>query len=234
MLSVRDLQVKYGDFQALWGVSLEVRQGEVVCLIGPNGAGKSTLISAVSGLVRTAAGRIEFCGERIDGLPTHQIVTRGLSHVMEQRRLFPYLSVEKNLLLGSYQARARRQRDESLEWVFGLFPILRERRQQLAHSLSGGVQQMVAIARGLMSRPRFLMVDEPFLGLAPLVVRTILDIIRKVNEAGVTVLFIEQNVQVALESSHRGYLLESGRMVAAGSARELLESDQVRKVYLGI
>ncbi len=234
MLSVRDVEVKYGDFQALWGVSLEVREGEVVCLIGPNGAGKSTLISAVSGLVPTAAGRIEFSGERIDGLPTHQIVTRGLSHVMEQRRLFPYLTVEKNLLLGSYQARARAQRDESLEWVFGLFPILRERRQQLAHSLSGGEQQMVAIARGLMSRPRFLMVDEPFLGLAPLVVRTILDIIRKVNEAGVTVLFIEQNVQVALESSHRGYLLESGRMVASGSARELLESDQVRKVYLGI
>jgi branched-chain amino acid transport system ATP-binding protein len=234
LLSVRDLEVEYGDFQALWGVSLEVREGEVVCLIGPNGAGKSTLISAVSGLVPTAAGRIEFAGERIDGLPTHQIVTRGLSQVMEQRRLFPYLTVEKNLLLGSYQARARAQRGESLEWVFSLFPILRERRQQLAHSLSGGEQQMVAIARGLMSRPRFLMVDEPFLGLAPLVVRTILDIIRKVNEAGVTVLFIEQNVQLALESSHRGYLLESGRMVATGSARELLESDQVRKVYLGI
>jgi branched-chain amino acid transport system ATP-binding protein len=234
VLSVRDLEVKYGDFQALWGVSLEVRQGEVVCLIGPNGAGKSTLISAVSGLVRPAAGTIEFCGEPIGALPTHQVVGRGVSHVLEQRRLFPYLTVEKNLLLGSYQPRARAHREESLEWVFALFPILRERRLQLAHSLSGGEQQMVAIARGLMSRPRFLMIDEPFLGLAPLVVRTILDIIHKVNEAGVTVLFIEQNVQLALGASHRGYLLESGRMVASGSAQELLESDQVRKVYLGI
>jgi len=154
--------------------------------------------------------------------------------VMEQRRLFPYLTVEKNLLLGSYQARARAHRDENLAWVFSLFPILQERRQQLAHSLSGGEQQMVAIARGLMSRPRFLMIDEPLLGLAPLVVATILEIIKKVNAAGVTVLFIEQNVQLALGASHRGYLLESGRMVAAGSAQELLESEQVRKVYLGM
>ena len=234
MLQIRDLEVRYGDYQALWGVSLEVREGEVVCLIGPNGAGKSTLISAVSGLVPAAAGRIEFCGEPLAGLPTHQIVTRGISHVMEQRRLFPYLTVEKNLLLGSYQARARAHRDENLAWVFSLFPILQERRQQLAHSLSGGEQQMVAIARGLMSRPRFLMIDEPLLGLAPLVVATILEIIKKVNAAGVTVLFIEQNVQLALGASHRGYLLESGRMVAAGSAQELLQSDLVRKVYLGI
>jgi len=154
--------------------------------------------------------------------------------VMEQRRLFPYLTVEKNLLLGSYQARARAQRAESLEWVFELFPLLRERRNQMANSLSGGEQQMVAIARGLMSRPKFLMVDEPFLGLAPIIVQKILEIIKKINAAGVTVLFIEQNVQLALGVSHRGYLLESGRMVAAGASRQLLESDVVRKVYLGI
>ena len=234
MLRVRDLEVKYGDFQALWGVSLDVSQGEVVCLLGPNGAGKSTLISAVSGLVPTLRGTIEFCGERIDGLPTHQIVTRGLSQVMEQRRLFPYLTVEKNLLLGSYQARARAQRADSLGWVFELFPILRERRSQLAYSLSGGEQQMVAIARGLMSRPKFLMIDEPFLGLAPIVVQTILNILKRVNGEGVTVLFIEQNVQLALGASHRGYLLESGHMVASGAAAELLESEMVRKVYLGI
>ena len=233
MLRVRDLEVKYGDFQALWGVSLEVNEGEVVCLLGPNGAGKSTLINAVS-LVPTFRGRIEFCDERIDGLPTHQIVTRGLSQVLEQRRLFPYLSVEKNLLLGSYQQRARPQRGESLEWVFELFPILRERRRQLAYSLSGGEQQMVAIARGLMSRPKFLMIDEPFLGLAPIIVQRILEIIRKINAAGVTVLFIEQNVQLALGVSHRGYLLESGHLVAGGAARALLESEMVRKVYLGI
>ena len=234
MLRVQDLEVKYGDFQALWGVSLEVREGEVVCLLGPNGAGKSTLISTVSGLLRPLKGQVEFCGERIDGLPTHQIVTRGLSHVMEQRRLFPYLTVEKNLLLGSYQERARVQRTESLAWVFKLFPTLEERRQQLAHSLSGGEQQMLALGRGLMSRPKFLMIDEPFLGLAPLVVVNILQIIKQINAEGVTVLFIEQNVQLALGVSHRGYLLESGRMVAAGSGKELLESDLVRKVYLGI
>ena len=234
MLRIQNLEVKYGDYQALWGVSLEVREGEVVCLLGPNGAGKSTLISAVSGLVRPLAGDIDFCGERLNGLPTHKIVTRGLSHVLEQRRLFPYLTVEKNLLLGSYQDRARAQREETLHWVFSLFPILKERRQQLAHSLSGGEQQMLAIARGLMSRPKFLMIDEPLLGLAPLVVAKILEIIRQVNAAGVTVLFIEQNVQLALGVSHRGYLMESGRMVLSGTAQEVLESELVRKVYLGI
>jgi branched-chain amino acid transport system ATP-binding protein len=234
MLQVQDLEVRYGDYQALWGVSLEVHEGEVVCLLGPNGAGKSTLISAVSGLVRPLAGDIRFCGERLTGLPTHEIVTRGVSHVLEQRRLFPYLTVEKNLLLGSYQERARPHREESLAWVLGLFPILGERRHQLAHSLSGGEQQMLAIGRGLMSRPKFLMVDEPFLGLAPIVVKTILEIIKKINGAGVTVLFIEQNVQLALGVSHRAYVLESGRMVLSGSATEVLESDLVRQVYLGI
>jgi len=234
MLRVQDLEVRYGDYQALWGVSLEVHEGEVVCLLGPNGAGKSTLISAVSGLVQPLAGDIRFCGERLTGLPTHEIVTRGVSHVLEQRRLFPYLTVEKNLLLGSYQERARPHREESLAWVLGLFPILGERRHQLAHSLSGGEQQMLAIGRGLMSRPKFLMVDEPFLGLAPIVVKTILEIIKKINGAGVTVLFIEQNVQLALGVSHRAYVLESGRMVLSGSATEVLESDLVRQVYLGI
>jgi branched-chain amino acid transport system ATP-binding protein len=234
VLRVQDLEVKYGDFQVLWGVSLEVQAGEVVCLLGPNGAGKSTIINAVSGLVRPLAGRVEFCGERIDALPTHEIVGLGLSHVLERRRVFPYLTVEKNLLLGSYQARARARRGDSLAWVFSLFPILRERRHQLAHSLSGGEQQMLAIGRGLMSQPRLLMIDEPFLGLAPRVVTEILEIIRKVNAAGVTVLFIEQNVQLALGVSHRGYVLESGRMVVSGTAGEVLESDLVRKVYLGI
>jgi branched-chain amino acid transport system ATP-binding protein len=234
VLLVQGLEVKYGDFQVLWGVSLEVRVGEVVCLLGPNGAGKSTLINTVSGLVHPLAGRLEFCGERIDGLPTHQIVTRGVSHVLERRRVFPYLTAEKNLLLGSFQDRARPQREQSLAWVFELFPILRERRFQLAHSLSGGEQQMLAIGRGLMSRPKFLMIDEPFLGLAPRVVTEILEIIRKINAAGVTVLFIEQNVQLALSVSHRAYVLESGRMVLSGTAKEVLESDLVRTVYLGI
>ena len=234
MLQVHNLEVKYGDFQVLWGVSLEVRAGEVVSLLGPNGAGKSTIINTVSGLVRPLAGRLEFCGERIEGLPTHQIVTRGVSHVLERRRVFPYLTVEKNLLLGSYQDRARPRREESLAWVFELFPILRERGFQLAHSLSGGEQQMLAIGRGLMSRPKFLMIDEPFLGLAPRVVTEILEIIKKINAAGVTILFIEQNVQLALSVSHRAYVLESGRMVLSGTAKEVLESELVRTVYLGI
>ena len=234
MLQIRNLEVKYGDYQALWGVSLEVRAREVVCLLGPNGSGKSTLISAVSGLVQVSAGDIEFNGERLNGLPTYQVVTRGLAHVMEQRRLFPYLSVERNLLLGSYQRQARAHRSETLAWVLALFPILRERRQQLAHSLSGGEQQMLAIARGLMSRPRFLMIDEPFLGLAPLVVKRILEIIQRVNAEGVTVLFIEQNVQLALSIAHRAYVLESGRLVLSGTAREVQESELIRKVYLGI
>ncbi len=234
MLEIQDLQVRYGDFQALWGVSLEVHEGEIVCLLGPNGAGKSTLVSAISGLVKPLAGQLRFCGERIDGLPTHQIVTRGISHVLEQRRVFPYLTVEKNLILGSFQERARAHREETLGWVFSLFPILAERRHQMGYSLSGGEQQMLAIGRGLMSRPRFLMVDEPLLGLAPLVVAAIMEIIRKINAAGVTVLFIDQNVQLALSVSHRGYLLESGRMVISGTAGELLQSDLVRKVYLGI
>ena len=234
MLRVQDLEVKYGEFQVVWGVSLEVRAGEVVCLLGPNGAGKSTIINTVSGLVRPLAGWLEFCGERIEGLPTHQIVTRGVSHVLERRRVFPYLTVEKNLLLGSYQDRARPRREESLAWVFELFPILRERCFQLAHSLSGGEQQMLAIGRGLMSRPKFLMIDEPFLGLAPRVVTEILEIIKKINAAGVTILFIEQNVQLALSVSHRAYVLESGRMVLSGTAKEVLESELVRTVYLGI
>ncbi|MGH7394369.1 MAG: ABC transporter ATP-binding protein [Candidatus Methylomirabilales bacterium] len=234
MLKVRDLEVIYGDFQVLWGVSLEVREGEIACLLGPNGAGKSTIINAVSGLVRPAAGSIEFCGERVDHLPTHRIVTRGLSHILERRRVFPYLTVEKNLHLGGYQERARPARGESLAWVYELFPILRERHQQLAHTLSGGEQQMLAIGRGLMSRPKFLMIDEPFLGLAPRVVAEILEIIRKINAAGVTVLFIEQNVQLALGISDTGFVLESGRMALAGPARELLESELIRKVYLGV
>ena len=234
MLRVRDLEVIYGDFQVLWGISLEVREGEIACLLGPNGAGKSTIINAISGLVRPTAGSIEFCGERVDHLPTHRIVTRGLSPVLERRRVFPYLTVEKNLHLGAYQQRARPFREEALAWVYELFPILRERRHQLAHTLSGGEQQMLAIARGLMSRPKFLMIDEPFLGLAPRVVTEILEIIRKINAAGVTVLFIEQNVQLALGISDTGFVLESGRMALAGPARELLESDLIRQVYLGV
>ena len=234
MLRVHELRVAYGDFQVLWGVGLEVHEGEIVTLLGPNGAGKSSIMNAVSGLVPAQGGRIEFCGERIDGLPTHRIVERGLSHVLERRRLFPYLTVLQNLTLGAYNPKAKPQREERLRWAFDLFPILRERQGQLAHSLSGGEQQMCAIGRGLMSSPRFLMIDEPLLGLAPVVVKEILRIIRKIRDAGVTVLFIEQNVQLALSVSDRGYVLESGHMLVDGTADHLMQHDLVKKIFLGL
>lgn len=233
MLRIDGLNVAYGDFQVLWDVSLEVRAGEICCLLGPNGAGKSTILNTVSGLVRPMSGTIQFDGRRIDRLPSHEIVPLGLSHVLERRRLFPYLTVAQNLLLGAYLPEAKRHRAQALEWVLGLFPILRERQGQLAHSLSGGEQQMCAIARGLMSHPRFLMVDEPFLGLAPRVVHEILDVFRQINREGVTLLFIEQNVQLALSVSHRGYVLESGRLLLTGPVQELLASDEVKRVFLG-
>jgi branched-chain amino acid transport system ATP-binding protein len=235
MLSVQNLSVAYGDFQVLWDVSLEVRAGELVALLGPNGAGKSTLLNSVSGLVRPAQGRIEFDGRRVDELPAHQRVELGLAHVLERRRLFPYLTVRQNLLLGGYHPGARRYRAASLTWVETLFPRLRERQGQLAHTLSGGEQQMVAIGRGLMARPRFLLVDEPTLGLAPRVVAEILDVLRRVNrEEGITVLFIEQNVELALSVAARGYILESGRLLLEGAAPALLASPEIRRVFLGL
>jgi branched-chain amino acid transport system ATP-binding protein len=234
VLEVERLQVSYGDFQVLWGVSLEVREREVVCLLGPNGAGKSTTMNAISGLVPRQAGSVTFMGQDLAGVPTYELPGRGLSHVLERRRLFPSLTVRENLLLGSYHRAARRERARTLEWVEGLFPILAERRTQAAGALSGGEQQMVAIARGLMSRPRLLMIDEPFLGLAPVVVDTILATIETINHDGVAVLFPEQNVSLALSISHRGYLLESGRIVLQGRGREMLEHEMVRRVYLGL
>jgi branched-chain amino acid transport system ATP-binding protein len=235
MLSVQNLSVAYGDFQVLWDVSLEVRAGALVALLGPNGAGKSTLLNSVSGLVRPAQGRIEFDGRRVDELPAHQRVELGLAHVLERRRLFPYLTVRQNLLLGGYHPGARRHRAASLTWVETLFPRLRERQGQLAHTLSGGEQQMVAIGRGLMARPRFLLVDEPTLGLAPRVVAEILDVLRRVNrEEGITVLFIEQNVELALSVAARGYILESGRLLLEGAAPALLASPEIRRVFLGL
>ncbi len=235
MLRVESLSVAYGDFQALWDVGLRVDEGEIVALLGPNGAGKSTILNTISGLVAARTGHIEFRGRALDRLPAHRRVAEGLAHVLERRRLFPYLTVRQNLLLGGYQREARRHRAETLAWVESLFPILRERAGQHAHTLSGGEQQMVAIARGLMSRPRFLMVDEPTLGLAPRVIGEILDVLRRLNrEHGITVLFIEQNVQLALSLAHRGYILESGRVLLEGTAGDLLASDEVKKVFLGL
>jgi branched-chain amino acid transport system ATP-binding protein len=234
LLGIENLEVVYGDFQVLWGISLFIKAGEIVCLLGPNGAGKSTVMNATTALVPRRAGRITFAAEDLAGVPTHEIVARGLGHVLERRRLFPTLTVRQNLILGSCNPTARTRRDESLAWVESLSPVLTERKNQLAGTLSGGEQQMVAIARGLMARPRLLMIDEPFLGLSPKVVDEILAIILRINKEGVAVLFTEQNVQLALSVSNRGYLLESGRLVLEGSGREMLEHETVRHVYLGL
>ena len=233
MLKVTDVEVSYGDYQVVWGVSLEVKAGEVVSLLGPNGSGKSTIFNTISGLLKPKAGTIEFEGERIDREPSHKIVGRGLSHILERRRVFPYLSVKQNLWLGGYNPQAKAHRDDTLEEVYGLFPRLRERKDQLAHSLSGGEQQMLALGRGLMSRPKLLMVDEPFLGLSPAVAKEMTDALARINDTGVSVLFIEQNVQVALSISHRGYILESGRLVLSGESGTLLKSDEIKRIFLG-
>jgi len=233
MLKVSNIEVSYGDYQVIWGVSLEVGEGEVVSLMGPNGCGKSTIFNTISGLLKPVSGSIEFVGQRIDGQATHDIVRLGLAHILERRRVFPYLSVRDNLWLGAYHPDARPHRQETLERVYTLFPRLRERERQMAHSLSGGEQQMLALGRGLMSRPRLLMVDEPFLGLAPAIVEEMKVAFRQVNEEGVSILFIEQNVQVALNMSRRGYILESGRLALDGPSAELLNSAEVKRIFLG-
>jgi branched-chain amino acid transport system ATP-binding protein len=234
MLSVSALEVAYGDFQVLWGVSLEVGTGEVVCLLGPNGAGKSTVMNAITGLVPRRAGSIGFQGEDLAAVATHEMVGRGIAHVLERRRLFPTLTVRQNLLLGAHHPSARAQREERLAGLEALFPLLVERRDQPAGLMSGGEQQIVAIARGLMSRPKLLMIDEPFLGLSPTAIDQLLDTVQRVNRSGVAVLFTEQNVQLALSVSHRGYVLESGRIAVQGRGDELLGHELVRRVYLGL
>ena len=234
MLEVSGLEVAYGSFQVLWGVDLTVVEGEVVCLLGPNGSGKSTIMNAVTALVPHIGGSITFAGESLSGVPTYEMSERGLAHVLERRRLFPTLTVRQNLLLGAWHPAAKARRDETLARVEKLFPLLAERADTKAHVLSGGQQQMVAIARGLMSRPRLLMIDEPFLGLAPAIVDDICAVIAQINKEGVAVLFTEQNVELALSMSRRGYLLESGRIALTGAGTEMLQSDVVRKVYLGI
>lgn len=234
MLKVTGLQTFYGDLQALHGVTLEVREGEIVSVIGSNGAGKTTTLMTISGVLRPRTGAIEFEGRRIDHLKPADIVEAGLGHVPEGRQLFPTMTVEENLAMGACTHRARPARAETLEQVYGLFPRLRERRSQVAGTLSGGEQQMVAIGRGLMSRPRLLMLDEPSLGLSPMLVTAIFDIIREINRGGATILLVEQNVFRALKLSHRGYILENGQIVAEGPSQQLLRDPQVRTAYLGL
>jgi branched-chain amino acid transport system ATP-binding protein len=234
MLKVTGLQTFYGDLQALHGVTLEVREGEIVSVIGSNGAGKTTTLMTISGVLHPRAGAVEFQGRRIERLRPAEIVEAGLGHVPEGRQLFPTMTVEENLHMGACTRRARAARQETLERVYGLFPRLRERRRQVAGTLSGGEQQMLAIGRGLMSRPRLLMLDEPSLGLSPMLVTAIFDIIREINRGGATILLVEQNVFRALKLSHRGYILENGQVVAEGPSRQLLRDPQVRTAYLGL
>jgi branched-chain amino acid transport system ATP-binding protein len=234
LLRVDGIEVGYGDLTAVRDVSLEVREGEAVALIGANGAGKTTTLRAVSGLLPLRRGRIEFQGQRLDGLPPAEIVARGIAHVPEGRQLFPTMTVRENLELGARTRAARAGRGEMLERVFELFPRLRERREQLAGTLSGGEQQMCAIGRGLMARPRLLMLDEPSLGLAPVLVKAIFEDLARINGQGITVLLVEQNVLRSLHLAHRGYVLENGRMTLSGPRDELLASGHIKQAYLGL
>jgi branched-chain amino acid transport system ATP-binding protein len=234
LLRVEGIEAGYGDLTAVSDVSLEVREGEAVALIGANGAGKTTTLRAVSGLLPLRRGRIEFQGQRLDGLGPAEIVARGIAHVPEGRQLFPTMTVRENLELGARSRAARSGRAEMLERVFGLFPRLRERREQFAGTLSGGEQQMCAIGRGLMARPRLLMLDEPSLGLAPVLVKAIFEDLVRINAQGITVLLVEQNVLRSLQLAHRGYVLENGRMTLSGPRDELLASGHIKQAYLGL
>jgi len=234
LLKLHQVDTYYGDVQALRKVSFEVREKEIVSIVGSNGAGKSTTLNTISGILRAASGTIEFQNQRIDHLPPHEIVDRGVVQIPEGRLLFPYMTVLENLDLGAFNRTAREARNKNLEWVFRLFPILKERMNQLAGTLSGGEQQMLAIARGLMSIPKLLMLDEPSLGLAPLLVRLVFETVRTINDQGITVLLVEQNVYHSLSASSRGYVLENGSVVLEGGGKDLLNNPQVKEAYLGI
>jgi branched-chain amino acid transport system ATP-binding protein len=233
LLDVKDLEVSYGDYQVVWGVSLFVAAGESVALLGPNGSGKSTVVNTISGLLPAKAGDIRFDGTSLVGRPTHTRASLGIAHVLERRRVFPHLTVLQNLMLGAWHPAAKAARAKTIDRVFSLFPRMSERKGQLARTLSGGEQQMLALGRGLMSLPRLLMVDEPFLGLAPQVMEQMKGVFETLKAEGMAILFIEQNVRLALSMASRGYILESGRLAIAGPASELIDSPQVRRIFLG-
>ena len=234
MLKVNEIDVYYGDLQAISGVSIEVKQGEVVTVIGSNGAGKSSLLKAISGMLRPHRGTISIDGNDITHAPSSRIVEQGISHVPEGRQIFPNLTVLENLEMGAQFPRTRKVRHETLEQVFTYFPRLKERLEQKAGTLSGGEQQMLAMGRGLMSLPALMMLDEPSLGLAPVLVSTIFEIIEKINQQGTSILLIEQNVFHSLKISDRGYVLENGEIALSGAGQELLENPHIRKTYLGL
>jgi len=233
MLKVNGIDVFYGDLQVLWDVEFEIRSGEIVVLIGANGAGKSTTLKTISSMLSPAKGTIEFEGTRLDQLPAYKIIEYGIVHVPEARRLFPEMSVEENLILGSLRGDARSKRFETMEYVYNLFPILGDRKKQMGGTLSGGEQQMLAIGRGLMGHPKLMMFDEPSLGLSPLLVGQIFDIVKQINKEGVTILMVEQNVNHTLAMCDRAYILENGRTVLEGTGSELMSNDHVREAFLG-
>ncbi|MBI4800451.1 MAG: ABC transporter ATP-binding protein [Desulfarculus sp.] len=234
MLKVEGIDVFYGDLQVLWEVSFEVNQGEILVLVGANGAGKSTTLKTISSLLTPKKGQILFNGQAIHSLRPFEVLERGVAQVPEGRRLFGEMSVEENLFMGSLSPHAKAKRNQTLEWIYELFPRVKERRKQAAGTLSGGEQQMVAIGRGLMSLPKILMFDEPSLGLSPLLVEHIFDLVKKVNQEGLTVLLVEQNVHHTLSMCDRAYVLENGRIVLTGSGKELMANPHVREAYLGL
>jgi branched-chain amino acid transport system ATP-binding protein len=235
LLKVQDIETWYGSSQALKGVSLGVGKGDLISILGANGAGKTTLLRTISGLIEPKRGTIEFEGQRIDRLGAEEIVRLGVSHCPEGRKLFPQMTVYKNLLLGGYVRKTDQQGTrDTMEEVFNLFPVLKDRQEQLAGTLSGGEQQMLVISRGLMSRPKLLMLDEPSLGIAPLLVARIFEVIKDINRRGMTILLVEQNAAVALNIAHHGYVLETGEIVLSGGAQELLQEEKVREAYLGV
>jgi len=233
MLSVDNIDVYYKELQTLWGLSLVVNEGEIVALVGPNGAGKTTTLNVISGLLKPASGDIRFLGQSLGKAPPYKIVELGISQVPESGKIFTGMSVLENLELGAFVARARKAKNQSLERVYEIFPRLAERQNQQAGTLSGGERQMLAIGRALMSSPKLLMLDEPSFGLAPILVQHMFEMIMKINQQGVTILLVEQNIQAALELAHRAYLLENGQIVGQGTARDLLSFESVRSSYLG-
>jgi branched-chain amino acid transport system ATP-binding protein len=234
MLEVSNIDTFYGKVQALWDVSIRIDEAEIVALIGANGAGKTTLLNTISGLLRPASGSAAFLGKRIDGLTSHSIVELGISHVPEGRKLFADMSVRENLEMGAYPYHAWKRKEETLEQVYQVFPALKERERQLARTLSGGEQQMLAMGRGLMSRPKLCMFDEPSSGLAPRLVLEVFQVIKSLREQGITILLIEQNVRHTLEIADRAYVLENGRIALEGQGKRLLEEELIRKAYLGL
>lgn len=234
MLQVESLSTGYGRTQVLWDLSLNVQEGEFVALVGANGSGKTTLLKAISGVLKPWSGTVTFDGKRIDQMAPDDIVDLGLSHIPESRKLFTDMSIRENLEMGAYPRRSWKERRETLKWVFSLFPRLQEREKQLARTLSGGEQQMLAMGRGLMSKPRMVIIDEPSNGLAPLVVNEVFEILKTLHQEGITILLVEQNVRKTLAAADRAYVLENGRVVQEGTCSFLQESDHVRKAYLGL